>query len=152
MLNPDYRDMLSAFDDAGVEYLVVGAYALAVHGHPRATGDLDLWIRPEPSNAERVLRALDVFGAPLSKIERADLTSPGLVFQIGVSPRRIDLLTSIEGVDFTEAYEDRFDVEIEGIVVPTLSREHLIQNKKVLDRPQDRADLARLRENGDELS
>lgn len=96
MLNRDYRDMLSAFDDAGVEYLVVGAYALAAHGHPRATGDLDLWIRPEPSNGERVMRALDVFGAPLSKIERADLTSPGLVFQIGVSPRRIDLLGLID--------------------------------------------------------
>ena len=88
MLNPDYRDMLSALSAAGAEYLVVGAYALAAHGLPRATGDIDFWIRPTPANADRVLNALREFGAPLQDLTRDDLARPGTVFQIGVAPRR----------------------------------------------------------------
>lgn len=144
MLNPDYRDMLSAFEDAGVEHLLVGAYALAAHGQPRATGDIDLWVRPSPDNAGRVMQALQTFGAPLSEVSPEDFEKPEVVFQIGVSPRRIDILTSIEGVEFSEAWEDRMEVEIEGVVVPVLSREHLIRNKRALGRTQDKADLERL--------
>lgn len=146
MLNPDYRDMLSAFADAGVEYLVIGAYALAAHGHLRATGDMDLWVRRGPENAERILRALSAFGAPLSEVESEDFETPGTVFQIGVSPRRIDIFTTISGVDFQEAWPERMEIEIEGVTVPILGRQHLIRNKRALGRPQDQADIERLQE------
>ena len=150
MLNPDYRDMLSAFADAGVEYLVIGAYALAAHGHPRATGDLDLWVRPTPENAERVMTALSAFGAPLMEMSREDFETPDTVFQIGVSPRRIDILTTIEGVRFDDAWPGRVEIEVEDVPVSVIGREHFIQNKEALGRPQDRADVERLRkdENG----
>ena len=144
MLNPDYRDMLSAFADAEVEYMLVGAYALAAHGHPRATGDMDLWVRQSLENAERVLQALSVFGAPLSDVEAEDFQTPDTVFQIGVSPRRIDILTTISGVDFREAWPERMEIELEGVTIPVLGREHLIQNKRALGRPQDQADIDRL--------
>ena len=150
MLNPDYRDMLSAFTDAGVEYLVIGAYALAAHGHPRATGDLDLWVRPTPDNAEQVMTALSAFGAPLMEMSREDFETPDTVFQIGVSPRRIDILTTIEGVRFDDAWPERVEIEVEDVPVSVIGREHFIQNKEALGRPQDRADVERLRkdENG----
>lgn len=144
MLNPDYRDMLSAFADAEVEYLLVGAYALAAHGHPRATGDMDLWVRRSSENAERVLQALSVFGAPLSDVETEDFQTPDTVFQIGVSPRRIDILTTISGVDFQEAWPERMEIELEGLMIPVLGRKHLVQNKRALGRPQDQADIDRL--------
>jgi hypothetical protein len=146
VLNPDYSDILSAFADAGVEYLVIGAYALAAHGHPRATGDLDLWVRPTPDNAERVMEALSAFGAPLAEVSREDFATPDTVFQIGVSPRRIDLLTTIEGVRFDDAWPERLEIEIEDLPVSVIGRKHFIQNKRALGRPQDRADVERLRE------
>ncbi len=124
MLNPDYRDILSAFSDEKVEFLLVGAYALAVHGRPRATGDIDLWIRRSEENARKVLRALTTFGAPVSGLSEADLTTPDMVFQIGVAPRRIDILTSISGVEFDEAWEAREEVAIEGLRIPVISRQH----------------------------
>jgi hypothetical protein len=150
VLNPDYSDMLSAFADAEVDYLVIGAYALAVHGHPRATGDLDLWVRPTSDNAERVLNALSAFGAPLRAVSREDFETADTVFQIGVSPRRIDILTTIEGVQFDEAWPDRLEIEVEDVPVSVIGREHFIQNKEALGRSQDRADVERLRddENG----
>lgn len=147
MLNPDYRDMLSAFADAEVEYLIIGAYALAVHGHPRATGDIDLWVRPDEENAERVFAALFEFGAPLTQVSKRDFEKPDTVFQIGVSPRRIDILTAIEGVEFEEAWKDRAEVELDGFCLPVISRKHLIANKRALGRAQDRADLERLLSN-----
>ncbi len=144
MLNPDYRDILSIFNEGDVDYLVVGAYALAAHGVPRATGDIDIWIRCEAGNARRVWRALVKFGAPLSELKETDLTSPGLVFQIGVAPSRIDILTSIDGVQFTEAWKGRLELGIEGIRVHVIGRSHLIANKKTVGRPQDLVDVARL--------
>lgn len=97
MLNPDYRDMLSAFCEERVEFLLVGAYAVAAHGFPRATGDMDLWIRPTVENARRSWRALARFGAPLDNVTEEDLRTPGIVLQIGVAPRRIDVMTAIDG-------------------------------------------------------
>lgn len=144
MLNPDFRDMLSALSDEAAEFLLVGAYALAVHGVPRGTGDLDIWTRPSPENAARVWRALARFGAPLAELEHADLTRPGVVIQIGIAPRRIDVLTSIDAVDFDAAWSERTEVGVAGLVVPVISRRHLIQNKKAVGRPQDLADVARL--------
>ncbi len=144
MLNPDYRDILSIFNEGDVDYLVVAAYALAAHGVPRATGDIDIWIRCGAGNARRVWRALVKFGAPLSELKETDLTSPGLVFQIGVAPSRIDILTSIDGVQFAEAWKARLELGIEGIRVHVIGRSHLIANKKTVGRPQDLVDVARL--------
>ncbi len=141
MLNPDYRDILSVFSEENVEYLLVGAYAMAVHGYVRATGDIDLWVRAEPANALRVMRALARFGAPLSQVTQEDFSTPGIVFQIGLEPRRIDILTMIDGVDFEEAWSERMEVEIETLRVSVISRSHLKQNKKASGRPKDLADL-----------
>jgi hypothetical protein len=144
LLSPDYRDILSAFIEERVDYLVVGAYAVASHGLPRATGDLDLWVRCDAENARRVWRALAKFGAPLSELTESELSSPGLVFQIGVEPSRIDILTSIDDVEFNDAWKDRLEFEVDGLPVHVIGRAHLIANKKAVGRPQDLADVARL--------
>lgn len=146
MLNPDYRDILSAFSDERVEYLVVGAYALAAHGVPRATGDIDLWVRCSDENARRVFRALARFGAPLAGRTHAEFATPGVVLQIGVAPRRIDILTSLDGVEFEDAWAARTEVEIDRLRIPVIGREHFIRNKKTVGRPQDLADVSRLEE------
>src|SRR5262249_23044268 len=127
-----------------VEYLVVGAYALAAHGLPRATGDIDLWIKRDERNAGRVWRSLAKFGAPLSDLKEGDFSSPGMVYQIGVAPNRIDILTSIDGVEFNDAWKQRVEVSIEGLLVFVISRTHLIANKKAVGRPQDLADIDRI--------
>ncbi len=141
LLNPDYSDMLSAFSAEGVEYLVVGAYALATHAVPRATGDIDLWVRPTPANAQKVMAALRQFGAPLGELTEADLSTPGLMFQIGVAPRRIDILTAIDGVTFEEAWAGRFNVDMGTQSVPIIGRRELIKNKRATGRTKDLADV-----------
>jgi hypothetical protein len=148
LLNPDFRDMLSAFCDEKVEFMVVGAYALAFHGFPRATGDIDLWIRCSDNNARRVWQALVRFGAPLSDLTLNDLKTPGMVVQVGMAPRRIDILTSISGVEFDEAQEDCREMKIEGLNIQVIGRAHLIRNKKAAGRPKDQGDIAWLE--GDE--
>lgn len=147
-LNRDFVEMLAALSAAGAEYLVVGAHALSAHGVPRATGDLDIWIRPTPGNAERVWRALETFGAPLLDLTLDDLTRPETVYQIGIVPRRIDLLTSITGVEFEEAWDHRIQVDIEGATIPVLGRTELIRNKRAVGRTRDLADLEELGESG----
>jgi len=134
LLNPDYRDILSVFAEEGVKY------ALAVHGHVRATGDIDLWVETSEDNAARIMVALRRFGAPLHQIEERDFEVPGTVFQIGVAPRRIDILTTIDAVDFDAAWSEREEVEVAGLRVPVISRQHLLQNKRATGRPQDQAD------------
>jgi len=140
-VSPDFRDLLSEFNAHGVEYLVVGAYALAAHGRVRATGDLDIWVRPTPDNAVRVLEALSAFGAPLRDLTKTDLTQPGLVFQIGVAPLRIDILTGIDGVEFADGWAARIMTKFSDQPVTVLSVEHLIRNKRAVGRAQDLADL-----------
>jgi hypothetical protein len=140
-VSPDFRDLLSEFNAHGVEYLVVGAYALAAHGRVRATGDLDVWVRPEAANAKRVIAALQAFGAPLGDLTEADLSRPGTVFQIGVAPLRIDVLTAIDGVEFEEAWRSRMKTRFADQDVAVLSVEHLICNKRQAGRAQDLADL-----------
>lgn len=147
-MNRDFRDLLAEFNAHGVEYLVVGAYALAAHGHLRATKDLDVWVRPEARNARRVIDALRAFGAPLHDLTEADLTTPGLVFQIGVPPVRIDVLTAIAGVDFVEAWPARMLTIFVDQSVAVLSRTHLLLNKRAVGRTQDLADIEWL-ENSD---
>jgi len=141
LLNPDFHDMLSTLCNENAEFLLVGAYALAAYGLPRATGDMDIWIRCSDANAQRVWRALQQFGAPLSELTLDDLKTPDLVFQIGIAPRRIDLLTSIDGVQFDEAWLQRKTIDVEGLTVAVIGRSHLIQNKKAVGRPQDLADV-----------
>lgn len=145
-MHPDFLEMLSALYGTGADYLVVGAHALAAHGRPRATGDLDLWVRPTPQNADRVYRALQQFGAPLRDLTTTDLVTPDLVFQIGVPPVRIDILTSISGVDFEECWRNRISVPIAGLQVPVIGRAEFIRNKRASGRPRDLADVAELEE------
>jgi hypothetical protein len=140
-MSPDFRDLLSEFNARGVEYLVVGAQALAAYGRVRATGDLDVWIRPEPSNAKRVMQALAAYGAPLHDLTVEDLSRPGTIFQIGVPPLRIDVLTAIDAVKFDDAWGSRFAAEFAGIAVCVLSVQHLIRNKRAVGRTQDVADV-----------
>jgi hypothetical protein len=143
-MSRDFRELLSGFNASCVEYLIVGAHALAAHGHVRATKDLDLWVRPTATNAERILRALAEFGAPLQGLTSSDLTTPGVIFQVGVEPLRIDILTSIDGVAFDEAWSNRMDAVLFGQNVAILSREDLIRNKTASGRLQDLADVERL--------
>ena len=140
----DFVEMLSALNAAGAEYLVVGAHALAAHGLPRATGDLDLWVRATPQNASRVLEALRAFGAPLFDLTVEDLSRPETVFQIGVVPVRIDLLTSIHGVEFDEAWAGRIEVSIEGVPFGVIGRSELLRNKRATGRPKDLLDAETL--------
>jgi hypothetical protein len=143
-MNRDFVEMLDALSGANAEFLVVGAHALAVHGYPRATGDLDLWIRATPENAERVWKALVAFGAPLDDLRLDDLSTPEVVFQIGVAPNRIDLLTSISGVVFDEAWEARVSADVSGRTIPVLGRAQLLANKRATGRLRDLADVEEL--------
>ena len=143
-MHPDFVEMLSALSAAEAEFLVVGAHALAAHGLVRATGDLDIWIRPTPQNAQRVWTTLKTFGAPLDQLTEAELAETDLVFEIGVAPQRIDLLTSISGVEFEPALRNRTAVRIGDLTVPVLGRSDLIANKKASGRPRDVADVAEL--------
>ena len=145
-MNQDFVEMLSALSEAGADFLLIGAHALAAHGRPRATGDLDIWVRPTHENASRVWAALLRFGAPLHEISLADLRTPGVVFQIGLVPSRIDLLTSISGVEFDDAWNNRITISVSGVTIPTIGREDLIRNKLAAGRPRDLADAAELNE------
>jgi hypothetical protein len=142
-LNRDFRDMLTALQAEEAVFLVVGAHAMAVHGVPRATGDFDIWIRPDPENAQRVFRALEEFGAPLeaTDLQVEDLTRPGTVYQIGLPPRRIDLLTEIDGVNFEEAWQSKTVSQVSALEVPFLGWDALLRNKKASGRPKDLADV-----------
>jgi hypothetical protein len=146
-LNSDFRDLLILLVDNGTEFVVVGAYAVAFHGAPRASGDIDLFVRPSPANAERVYDALTRFGAPLASagVVSADFARPDTVYQIGLPPRRIDILTRISGVTFDEAWASRTTAEVEGRPVGFIGREALLKNKEASGRPKDAADIARLR-------
>lgn len=146
VLNEDFKDFLEALLREGARFLVVGAYALAVHGVPRATGDIDIWLESSEENAERVWRALQSFGAPTSALglSQADLLKPGLVIQLGLPPRRIDLLTEISGVSFSAAWEGRVTHEVDNLSLPFLAREALLRNKRASGRAKDLLDVETL--------
>lgn len=129
------------FSEEKVEFLVVGAYAMAFHGYVRATGDIDLWIRCSEENAQKVWRALQKFGAPLFDFTVEDLQISGMVFQIGMIPNRIDIITQIDGVVFEEAWSVHKTVEIEGLKIPVITKTHLLVNKKTTNRPKDHNDV-----------
>jgi hypothetical protein len=144
MLNEDYKDMLRALLDEEVRFLLVGAYALAAHGYPRATMDMDIWVLPSPPNAAAVLRALRRFGTPLHDLTQADLAREGTVFQIGVAPRRIDVITTASGLRFEETFSRSTVVEVEGLRVHVPSVADLIRNKRATGRTKDLADAEAL--------
>jgi len=144
MLNNDYRDILLALSNRKVKFLLVGAYAMAAHGYPRSTMDIDLWIMPDPENAILVLQALEDFGAPCGNLSSDDLQKEGIIFQVGVAPRRIDILTSVDGLTFEGAFAHSSTIEIEGIPVQVLSTADLIKNKRSTGRTKDLADAETL--------
>lgn len=143
-MNQDFQDLLRELCDANVRFLIVGAYALAVHGSPRSTGDIDIWVEPTMDNAQRVYQALQSFGAPLHELQIEDLSTPDIVFQMGLPPRRIDILTTITGVDFSDAWPKRIYADFGVVNVPILGADELIENKKQTGRTKDLADVEEL--------
>lgn len=146
MLNKDFREFIELLRSNGVEFLVVGAHALAAHGRPRYTGDLDLWVRPESGNISRLVKALDDFGFASLGIAAQDFMEPQAMIQLGYPPARIDLLTAIDGVTFADAFEHRvvFDAG-NGLRLPVISVDDLIRNKLATGRSKDLADVEALR-------
>ncbi|MFN0110885.1 MAG: nucleotidyltransferase [Blastocatellia bacterium] len=147
MLNPDFKDMLSCLNGEHVEFIVVGAYALAAHGHVRATGDIDIWVRNSADNAEKILRTLKNFGAPTASISEKDFLLPDLILQIGVAPCRIDIITGIDGVTFDEAWLNKLSVTVDGVGIYVLSKSDLLKNKTAAARDKDQGDIAWLKKN-----
>ena len=143
-LDRDFREFVECLGGREVRYLVVGGYAVALHGHPRYTGDLDVWVSTAAANAERLLSALDDFGFGSLGLVEEDFTEPGRVVQLGYPPLRIDLLTSIDGVDFEACFDRRVQVVVDGLSVPFIGLDDLRRNKASSGRPQDLADLAAL--------
>lgn len=145
-LPDDFRDMLACLRDAGVEFVVVGGYAVAHHGHVRATKDLDVFIRPSAENAARTMRAMSAFGAPVAAlgVSAVDFSTPGKVVQLGVPPLRIDLVTALSGIDFETATRAPGTLELDGRVVNFIGLDALLINKRATGRPQDLADVAAL--------
>ena len=146
MLTKDFKEFVELLNSNGVEYLIVGGYALAAYGHPRYTGDLDFWVGCDPDNAVRVLAALEQFGFGSLGITLSDLTTPAQVIQLGYPPRRIDLLTSIDGVEFGPAFGRRVDVAVDGVQLHFISLPDFKRNKRATGRHQDLADLESLGE------
>jgi hypothetical protein len=140
-MNPDFVDPLQALVAADVRFLVVGAYALAVHGRPRATGGLDLSVDPTSDNARRVMHALRAFGAPVAEITEADFSRPGVTYQIGVAPGRIDLVTDLTGLMFEEAWPGRVRSSFGGTDVDVIGRLAFVRNKRDTGRAKDQGDI-----------
>jgi len=126
MLNEDYKEMLQLLLEEQVDFMIVGAYALGTYGYPRATGDIDIWVKPNDINSRKLYKALARFGAPLGSIKIDDFITEDIIFQIGVIPRRIDIMTKIDGVTYEEADEDKIIVEVEGLKIPVISLDKLI--------------------------
>jgi len=140
-MNQDFVDLLRAFGAHDVRFLIVGAYALALPGRPRATGDLDVWVDATPENAPRVMAALAAFGAPIARIDEADFARPGVVYQLGVAPGRIDILTELSGVTFEEAWPGRLLHSFGDVQANFIGREMFLRNKRSTGRAKDLGDI-----------
>ena len=150
-LSRDFHELLECFDRNDVRYLIVGGWALAAHGHPRMTKGLDVWIWPALSNANAVLDALEEFGFGDLGLSPDDFTEPDVVIQLGYPPNRIDLLTTPTGVEFGDCWEERLDVEMDGLTVPFIGLEGLKANKRASGRAQDTVDVEILEGGGGDL-
>lgn len=140
-MNQDFVDLLRAFVAHDVRFLIVGAYALALHGRPRATGDLDVWVEAGSENARRVVQALAAFGAPMTDVTEADFSRPGAVLQLGVTPARIDILTELTGLAFEDAWPGRVRQAFGDVPVDFIGREAFIRNKRATGRARDLGDI-----------
>lgn len=149
MLNNDFKEFIGLLNSTGVEYLIVGGYALAAHGHPRYTGDLDIWVRPAPENVVRLMHALKTFGFGNVGLSAEDFAEPQAVIQLGYPPARIDLLTAIDGVEFEGCYLRRVPMQVSGVELPIIHLADFRANKRAAGRPKDLADLAALDEPSD---
>lgn len=145
-VQPDFRDLLALLNEHQVKYLIVGGYALAFHGAPRYTGDIDIFVRPHPENAQRVIQALAQFGFCLSSLTADDFQSPNKVVQLGVPPVRIDLMTSLSGVTWDDAYASRETGDFGDVSVAYLGRQEYLRNKRAAGRRKDLADIEALGE------
>lgn len=143
-INPDFSDLFAELNAAGARYLLVDGYALAIHAQPRFTKDLDVWVDPDAANAVRVHAALTSFGAPMSSLTAADLESPGLIFQIGIPPNRIDILTTIDGVEFHDAWSLRLATTYGDQPIAVIAKADLVRNKRATGRAQDALDAENL--------
>ena len=147
MLNQDYREMLSCLIEEKADFLIVGAYALAAHGNPRATGDIDVWVNNNSENGKKVITALAKFGAPIANLSLEDFINTDTIIQIGVVPCRIDIVTGIDGIGFTEAWGNKAEVEVDGLKLFILSKADLLKNKLAANRDKDQSDIAWLKKN-----
>lgn len=145
-MNSDFRDLLSILNAHEVRYLVVGGFAVMKYTEPRFTKDLDVWIEASPENASRIFAALRAFGAPLTNVSPEDFASEGSIYQMGRPPVRVDVLTSLKGVSFADAWASREAAVFGGVGSHMISRRHLIINKQALGRPRDLLDASNLLE------
>jgi len=144
LFNADYRDMITCLQDEGVEFMLVGGYAVGLHGWPRTTFDIDFWILANPENAAAVIRALGKFGAPLMDLTEEDFHKPGMVFQIGTEPQRIDILSAVSGLSYQDAVSRAVTMSVDGLSLKVISLDDLIVNKRASGRPKDIADALTL--------
>ncbi|MCK4810401.1 MAG: hypothetical protein KAS99_05675 [Candidatus Omnitrophica bacterium] len=147
MLNEDYKEMLQILLNNEVKFLIVGAYAMGAYGYPRATGDFDIWVEASAENSKKIYKCLSEFGASLFDITEKAFVEKGVIFQIGVAPRRIDIITHIDGVIFEEAYKTKELIEIESLKIPFISKDNLIKNKQSTGREKDKLDVNYLKKN-----
>ena len=145
-IQSDFKELLELFNSHEVEYLITGAYALALHGAPRYTGDIDLFVKPDPANAKNIINALDEFGFGSLSLTAQDFTKPGQIIQLGVAPGRVDLITSISGVTWEEAEAGKLQGNCGGVAVNFIGREQFIINKRATGRQKDIADIESLGE------
>lgn len=145
MFSQDFREFVKLLIKNKVEYLIVGGYAVSIHGYPRYTGDLDIWLNPTPENAEKILLSVNEFGFSSFRLTKEDFTKPGNVIQLGYPPLRIDLLTEIDGVTFDECYLNRKEVLIEDLMVNFIGYNDLLKNKKESGRARDIDDIENLK-------
>jgi hypothetical protein len=144
MLNQDFKEFLQSLNANDVHYLIVGGYAVALHGYPRYTKDIDIWVESSPDNARKIVQALDDFGFASLGLKESDFLEPDMIIQLGYPPNRIDLIISLAGVNFETCYTSRVVVEIEGVSVNFIDLENLKRNKKTVGRTQDLADIENL--------
>jgi len=145
MLSQDFKEFIELLIRNKAEYLIVGGYAVGIHGHPRYTGDLDIWLNPTPDNAELVLKSVNEFGFSSFKLTTSDFTKPGNVIQLGYPPLRIDLLTEIDGVTFEDCFKNKRQVTIDNLIVNFIGYEDLLKNKRESGRPRDIDDIDNLK-------